>query len=233
MRLIGTVSAGIAATVAASIVSLQVWVDNMTGFRDAGAMADLIAATFAMISAIWLICAVFLQRAELGLQRAELKLQREEIARLAEASEQQNLILAGQTQAALKANLTFLLQGLVKSQWRHMEECIDETIKKVAQEFVDQDPSLGRFAERFATPKGLSLRFEEGVGRAAAAYERLYEGLKGIFQFHTVERWAQAAAENGLLAWFQEDLPFTVDLDDVNTANLYIALHAISAKLPQ
>jgi hypothetical protein len=90
---------GISLAFFALMAGFLVWYDNKAGYRDAGALAELLAAVFGMVSVALIVTAILLQTRDLDLQREEIRLQRrsldlqrEEMHRLAVANEKQSKI---------------------------------------------------------------------------------------------------------------------------------------------
>jgi DNA-binding XRE family transcriptional regulator len=215
----------------ASLLAVLVWQDNRPGFRDAGSMADLIAATFAMISAIWLVCAVFMQRTELQLQREELALQREELARLAEASEDQNQIMLEQGKITFKADLANIVQGVINSQWSHIAPQLKIVMKTLAERCLAENPSLGEYADHRVRQNGILFYFSADLDNPVhVSYVQVFDGIKEKYQVQILVRLATLAVEGGQLSWFSEDLPFTISMENpADAASLYIVLNAVAA----
>jgi hypothetical protein len=96
-------------------VGVLVWYDNQRGYHDAGNFADLLAAVFSGIAAIWLIVAVFVQSEELRLQRLELALQRDQTRLLTEEAkvqaQSQTASLALQTKRDLYAQVDSIVNS--------------------------------------------------------------------------------------------------------------------------
>lgn len=230
MKRPGILAVSVLLSIGACFISFLLWYDNRVGFRDAGAMADLVAASFGMISVIWLACAVFMQKSELILQRAELILQREEIARLALANESQNEILSRQNVSSLQAHLASVVQGLVNSQWEHLENSVNDLQYKLEENKRKELDGDATFKRRKVNSEDVSLFFDCGekeLVETRTNYAEIAELMEPRFQFNVLRRVASVARRNNVVDWYRKDLPFLISTSgDLATANLYLLLNA-------
>jgi hypothetical protein len=117
------------------ILGALVWWDNKSGFRDAGAFADLLAAVFGMVSVVWLVAAVLLQHEELALQRQELSLQRQEVCRIADETNRQASLMNAQLKIQRQTNFVDDFRSFLLSEEQRIQPLrdeIEEIINKLA-----------------------------------------------------------------------------------------------------
>jgi hypothetical protein len=195
------------------LVGALVWHDNQVGFRDAGAFADLLAAVFGMISVVWLVGAVLLQREELMLQREELTLQRGEVQRLADETTRQATLMDEQLAIQRKATLVEEFRSFLLSESARLVELRDEIATLVdnaarRQLGIDEGPIRWRYYGRkhirvmvVRTPDAdeeeTHVRYAE-IARDVAANPRIRRGH---------QLWRRCQRLN-LGFWFRRHLPY-------------------------
>lgn len=218
---------------------LLVWLDNVQGFRDAGALAELLAAVFGMISVIWLAGAVFLQREELSLQRHELSLQRREIERLANATEEQQETLEAQAEIDRKNAIAKNVRNVLAWEAANLSDLVKRTLKTFFENKIatEEGVALGsRYASHTVSKDEIRFYY---LPRAQDNdfVEARYEDIHGylidsaeFYAFRVIINIARLCEEAGMLDWFRHDLAFYIDpIAETRNYDVFFILNAAAA----
>ncbi len=203
---------GVAGTAFSGLVALLVWLDNKAGFRDAEAMATLLAALFSMITTIWLIVTVLLQRAELDLQREELALQRQESRRIADETAQQARLMSMQLEIAMKENLTAEASAYIRlelPEFCAIRKALRARIAELASERLGASLAPEDLRHTFGHTI-VRVRVRSSDKQTRVKYGDLLDVLPKDYRMERVHYMARRAAQVNLEDWFRIEMPFLI-----------------------
>ena len=203
---------GVAGTALSGLVALLVWLDNKVGFRDAEAMATLLAALFSMITTIWLIVTVLLQRAELDLQREELALQRQESRRIADETAQQARLMSMQLEIAMKENLTAEVSAYIKlelADFCAIRKALRARIAEIASERLETSLAPQDLLHMFGHSI-VKVRVRNSDKQMKVRYDELLDVLPGNYRLERMHYMAKRAMQVDLGDWFRIQMPFLI-----------------------
>jgi hypothetical protein len=205
------ITLGMIGTGIALVIGYLVWADNRNGFRDAGAMADLLAALFSMITTTWLIITVWIQRRELDLQREELALQRAESTRIADETSRQAKLMAAQLAIALKQSIVADTTAYLRTRIGKVEGVANE-LRAAATALAVQrlECAPEEIGARVFASNAIQFKHATKPDRVAVQYQELGQTLPTDLLLETLNKWYQRAKDADLEEWFRVELPYSV-----------------------
>ena len=234
---------GVALTAALLMLAFFVWLDNRHGFQEAEAFANFLAAIFGGLSAIWVIVAVLLQRAELRLQRDELSLQREEL-RLQRAESTRLANEAANQAEALKAQVKITNRQLMKSEIVSLFDTSFDHMSAIQQDLYT------KFHDKCCEEKKISrhlkacqLDFEATPSKLTAVYTKSgKEYRRFTYSWPEIAEWfeyeprldvllsiAEEADALGLRVWYTKHIPYLCEIKSDGAESVILACVLLSS----